>query len=151
MKTYIHYGSKVYDPSRFKEIKNRWCPWNKPQHGTGLWASAVDAEYDWKDWCEDNNFGECIDDESFRFTLKDDTKVFTVKCEEDAKRLLSKTGKFYAYSASLFDGIDFEKLRDFGYDALEIFAGSNRTIYDLFYGWDCDSILILNKDVIVPV
>lgn len=85
MKTYIHYGSKVYDPACFKEIRNQRNPWNKPQHGTGLWASAVDAKYGWKDCCEDEGFSECIDDESFEFTLKGDAKIFTVGCKTDFK------------------------------------------------------------------
>lgn len=70
---------------------------------------------------------------------------------KEAKKIFSKVGEPYTYSISASDCIDFEKLKSLGCDALEIFAGSNRTLYDLFYGWDCDSILILNKDVIIPV
>jgi hypothetical protein len=46
--------------------------------------------------------------------------------------------------------LDFEKLaRD--YDAVEILAGSNVDLYYAFYGWDCDSILIMNPYVIKEI
>lgn len=89
-------------------------------------------------------------------TLKEAKKIFS-KVGEPYTYLISssdcidKFGEPYTYSISASDCIDFEKLKSLGCDALEIFAGSNRTLYDLFYGWDCDSILILNKDVIIPV
>ena len=37
---YIHYGCTSFDKLKFQEIKG------------GLWASPIDAEYGWKDWCE---------------------------------------------------------------------------------------------------
>lgn len=49
---------------------------------------------------------------------------------------------------------DFEKIKDMGIDAIQ-YNLSNDTTKDYFqglyyslYGWDCDSILILNKDCI---
>ena len=47
------------------------------------------------------------------------------------------------------DGIDFESLSK-SYDAIELhLSDSEDNLYMMLYGWDCDSILIMNPDVIV--
>ena len=46
--------------------------------------------------------------------------------------------------------LDFEKITE-NYDAIIINAGSDVLLYHMFYGWDVDSILVLNKDVVIPV
>lgn len=56
-KQYIHYGSDHFSMEKFKEIQNKlndhsWQ--NKPNYG--LWASPVDAEYGWADWCKGEEF-----------------------------------------------------------------------------------------------
>lgn len=40
-----------------------------------------------------------------------------------------------------------------GYDAVELIHGNNygELHFSLFNTWDCDSIVILNKNVIVPI
>jgi len=43
--------------------------------------------------------------------------------------------------------LDFNKLKE-EYDAIEVFISSDSRLYRALYGWDCDSILIMNKDVI---
>ena len=45
--------------------------------------------------------------------------------------------------------IDFSKLQENGIDAVEI--EYNKYTHDAFYGWDCDSICILNPDAIEEV
>ena len=49
---YIHYGSNKFDINIFKKIKNR-PKFVKPEGG--LWASRVETEHGWKDWCITNN------------------------------------------------------------------------------------------------
>ena len=44
MTTYIHYGSKHFDPNKFQPIKNIEC-FVKPEGG--LWASNVASNYGW--------------------------------------------------------------------------------------------------------
>ena len=59
-KTYIHYGHKHFVSNDFVEIKNNM--WNKPIGG--LWASDINAEYGWKNWCKDEEFCECNEENS---------------------------------------------------------------------------------------
>ena len=47
--------------------------------------------------------------------------------------------------------IDFEKLAEQGWDAVEVKISNDMRLYWALYGWDCDSILIMNPDVVVEV
>lgn len=44
--------------------------------------------------------------------------------------------------------VDFEKLIEDGVDAIEFNISNDWDLYMALYGWDCDSTLILNPDVI---
>ena len=46
--------------------------------------------------------------------------------------------------------IDFEKLAS-RYDAIEVLISKDGRLYSALYGWDCDSILILNPNVIITI
>ena len=52
---------------------------------------------------------------------------------------------------------DFEEIMSLGYDAIdyrlsdEVGAFAFDSLYWCLYGWDCDSILILNKDIVIPI
>ena len=74
-KTYIHYGFSNLDKARIKPIQNQpyFC---KPIGG--LWASPVDAKYGWKQWCTDEDFMDCREECSCRFTLRPDANVLTL-------------------------------------------------------------------------
>jgi len=37
------------------------------------------------------------------------------------------------------------------YDGMYVAAGSSEILYYQFYGWDCDSICIFNKNIIIPL
>jgi hypothetical protein len=151
-KKYIHYGSKEFDPNLFEPIKNQ--EFVKPLGG--LWASPVDALEGWKVWCEANDFRECNEENSFTFTLAENAKVLHLyKSSEldDLPKLEFLTG------FTLLDSVllDFEGIKSMGYDAIElhlseeILAEDHRFydgLYWKLYGWDCDSILIMNPEII---
>ena len=145
MKTYIHYGATEYNSERFRPIVNeRGFP--KP-HG-GLWASNIRSEYGWKEWCESENFRECNEDNSFTFTLKPEARVIFVTSMAAIKELprVQEDRIFSGFGKIL---LDFEKMVKMGIDAIEVSITDFPEAYNLFYGWDCDSIVILNKDIVV--
>lgn len=144
-KKYIHYGHKCFDPKLFRKPRNRHG-FSKPSGG--FWASPVDAEFGWKDWCDRNDFRKCCIDCSFTFTLKDDAKVLTIRYTGDAKRLPQRPLDCWPSDWVM---PDFEKLIRDGWDAVELVLSSDEWLYWVMYGWDCDSIVILNPDVIVEV
>lgn len=134
---YIHYGNNKFDKNRFIEIENN--EWVKPIGG--LWASNINAEYGWKDWCKENNFRECKKDNSFKFRLKDGSKVLII---DSASKLLDLPKQETKYNFSWVN-LDFEQIAK-DYDAIEVLISKDSQLYWDLYGWDCDSVLVLNPD-----
>lgn len=148
--TYIHYGADHFDISKFKEVKNEW---HKPKKGTGLWGSPVNAVRSWKNWCEDEHFRECNDDNAFKFIVRNPEKIFFVDSAPAYLNLTKRYGIANGWGTSEYNpyDIDFEKMISDGWDGLEISISDWWKLYDLLYGWDCDSIVIFNKDCIIEV
>lgn len=149
---YIHYGSTAFDPSHGFPIKNEEC-WVKPKGG--LWASRKNASWGWKDWCEEEDFRDCVDTESFSFILKDGATVAVISTLEQLYALpeMSK-GRFSHISYN----IDFEECLKQGIDAIELcwygeeyHANHEDNLHFALYGWDCDSIIILNPDIVLSI
>ena len=138
-KTYIHYGDKLFDNKKFIEIKND--NWVKPYGG--LWASDINAKFGWKDWCKQENFRECNINNSFTFKIKDNAKILVIDSKEKLLEL-PKEDTRYEYS---WVNLDFEKIKK-EYDAIEVLISSDHRLYWDLYGWDCDSILIMNPECI---
>ena len=67
---YIHYGnSKLHEISPIRNEHH----FTKP-HG-GLWASPIDAQFGWKDWCLRENFCTGKLERNFIFKLKPNAKM----------------------------------------------------------------------------
>ena len=149
-KEYIHYGSNKFDIRKFNEFSGRkdeyFTGLNKPAKYIGLWASPVNANYGWKEYVEDNWGEESYRlKNSFKFTLRPDARILTVRCEKDIERYIKYDGCY------IFDGeIDFRRIAR-RYDGMELIHGENWVeLHDsYFYTWDCDSIIIWNPEVIV--
>ena len=145
---YEHYWRKYdtdkYDPERFKPIENE-TRFTKP-HG-GFWACRKDDPDGWFSW-DPEWVGENFEKENpFYFTLSEDARILTLSSTKDL-RGLPKTIDFAprCYIDSCY--LDFEKLSEM-YDAIEV--TNINELYYLLYGWDCNSILIMNPRVIQPV
>lgn len=137
MRKYIHYGHKSFDKDLFTPIVNKR---NSAKPVGGLWASATDADYGWKNWCEDSDFRKCEDENSFIFTLSDNARVLHIDNISDINNL-PKIDSICSWIC-----LDFEKLKE-EYDAIEVKISGNGIYFGL-YSWDCDSILIMNPDII---
>lgn len=140
--SYIHYGSTEFSMDKWEDIKNRQF-FNKPIGG--LWASAEDSNYGWKQWCEDESFRECNADNCFRFDLKENANVFTICNLNDVEKMPSQK------SNGIFMAPDFEEMKSSGIDVIDFRLSDSPELYWALYGWDCDCILVLNPDVIVEV
>lgn len=142
---YIHYGIDRFDPVMFKEIRNREY-FNKPSGG--LWASDVKASFGWRDWCQEEDLIDWLGTSYFLFTLRDDANVIHIRSLDDVGKL-ERNGHFGdMYNVMVFP--DFEWLLKSGVDAVELHLSDCQDLHTALYGWDCDSILILNKDIVVP-
>lgn len=143
---YIHYGHKCFDRSLFRPVKNTMDIFKKPKGG--FWASAIDAEFGWKDWCDDQNFRKCDEENSFRFKLKDGAKVLHINKEDMELPCITREDPT---SHHLFIFPDWEQMVKDGWDAVEVHISECRALYEHLYGWDCDSILVLNPDVVEAI
>lgn len=146
---YIHYGDSKFDESKFITIHNRGFS-NKPIGG--LWASPSDADLSWKDWCEREDFKEYKEGDYFKFKLKDNARILEIKNKKDVDNL-PKLDEGFDLSIINIASIDFEKLAK-DYDAMIVWMYKDNSpamfesMYYLMYGWDCDSILVFNKEMI---
>lgn len=137
---YIHYGADKFDPNKFLEIKNQDSCFTKPKCG-GLWVSPVNAKYGWKEWCNDENFHHSDFNKSFIFSLKENVKICVLRDSYDLKKLPKLKSEIF----NSWYLIDFEKAKE-KYDAIEFYV--NDDLYFKLYGWDCNCVLVLNKECI---
>ena len=153
--SYIHYGSLTFDSARF-EAPDDLVYRNKPSGG--FWASHCKSENSWKKWCEDNNYHKHCDDRvSFYFHLSPEAHILSIATLEDCKRLpRRRTGYEFMRTEPLqIEAINYKECVENGIDAIEykydIASQSEdfEEINSIMWGWDCDSILILNPDIIV--
>ena len=153
---YAHYGDTEYRPELFQPIQNREMV-VKP-HG-GLWASIVGAEYSWKEWCEDNSFHTEELEKCFLFELEEAANILTIRSTQQLDGLPKAEQLFDPRMAELTGWVflDFEKLARDGVDAITVDISGDGSRYRVseglywkLYGWDCDSTIILNKEVIRP-
>ena len=154
MTEYIHYGSDHFDKNKFIPIKNCYFPSVKPEKHSGMWGSPISSKNGWKNWCELNGFDVERLDKSFTFNLKEDSKVLYVRNDNELQDLkllhcFDRLNLYINYGLRDQYCMDFERLLTVHrYDAMEVHVTTNNIYFGL-YGWDCDSILILNPDCVV--
>ncbi len=140
MEKYIHYGSERFDPEKFMPI----CNFTVKPRG-GLWASRIDDKYGWYEWCHREEFRLNTFKKYFEFTLAESAKVLFL---DDPKQLKNLPKIEMRHSLWKENFLDFEELSK-KYDAIEV--TDIGPLYRALYGWDCNSIVIMNPNVIMPV
>ena len=154
-KIYIHYSKDLvtnrFDRTRFKTIDNatRYC--SDIKVSGGLWGSPIGIKDSWKDLCDTGEYRDYNQDASFMFRLKPGNRVLTLKYLGDERGYprycnLDENRKWLDSDRMIFD---YEALLKMGIDAVEV-EDINR-FCDLLPGWDCNSIFVLNPDVIEEV
>lgn len=149
---YEHYfrGEEITEFSRelISPITNLDICSNKPMGG--FWASRCDAEYGWRDWCITTGHKSWADDKPFIFSLTNDARILQIKSNDDMEKLRPyELGSSCGLTVNIATarGYDFERMTK-DYDAIEV---DGYRLYWQMYGWDCESILIFNPDVIEEV
>ena len=137
----IHYGATQYDPKKFLPISDLPLH-NKPKGG--LWTSPVDSKYGWWNWCEDESFGDTT--KSFEVDFKG--TFFVIDSVDDMNKLPWIELKGFSF-------VSFQALcaNCFTYDAIHLTEkGQNETRLTYprsLYGWDCETVLVMNPDSII--
>ena len=158
MKTYITYGKgNKFDKDKLpkvEDLKIELSCLNKVRKT--LWGSPVDANYGWKEWCEDNGFHTELltDDNSFKWTLKPEARILYIEDLGDLEKVPFITKNEYAFMETY---IDFESIIK-SYDAMEICMDEHYIGHMFvskeeiaFNSWDCDSIMVFNREMIIPL
>jgi predicted RNA-binding Zn-ribbon protein involved in translation (DUF1610 family) len=120
----------------------------------GLWASPYTPKGEfissWHEWCYYNQ-PEWIKNDAVILTLKSDAKIYIIDCLRDFEILCENIGFLNFLDLKFLKFLDFEKASTM-YDAIFLTArGQRETRYSIpysLYGWDCESILIMNYDII---
>lgn len=157
---YISYIDEKFNKTHMKTnlnySLNRTYSINKPLNA--FWASREDAEFGWKDWCIDNDCTDWIKNkEIFRFKLSDNAKIFYIETVDDLENIpyyKDQNETDIILKESLY--IDFDKMRQDGYDGIELLDPCIGHIFInpkeiCFNSWDCQSITIWNPDIIVSI
>lgn len=152
---YMHYGDIAFIREKFEPIENRDFS-NKPNGG--LWASSCKVENSWRTWCVENEFKRANLDKYFYFNIVDSANVLRIESLADCKELtLRPVGYMHEeYLNPNNEVIDYRACIERGIDAIEYKydiasqCEDFEEINSIMWGWDCDSILILNPDIIVP-
>lgn len=167
---YRHYGNDHFDPALFKPVKNE-SNFEKPEFGTGFWACPKEdtGYYSWVRFLQETNNIKRSTDIYFDFTLSENAKVVRISKASDflkIKDYISNLDKPYVSESILHEYdfnkvdftviphtiyIDFERLCQDGVDAIELDLNENYWyLHYMLYAWDVNSILIMNKDIIIP-
>lgn len=163
MRKYIHYGNDHFDPMKFKSIRN--CDYDsKPMCGTGFWAAPAEdtSGYDWYTHVKGD---EILCDEkdltiSFTLTVPDNANIVVLRDNMDILALSDYICRYDSLletriqNPSAFPptiSLDFEKMCECGIDGVELDLQDHYDyMHYFFYGWDVNSILIMNKNIIHP-
>ena len=109
--------------------------------------SAENAKHGWKQWCEAEMPDFLKGKVPYVYTLKKNAKILHVWKERDLRGLPLHPNPL---GLAVVDEIclDFEKLSK-NYDAVELHLSDGESgLYHVLYTWDCDSILIMNPDIV---
>lgn len=141
---YIHYGHNKFDISKFNKVVNSNIP-TKPEGG--FWASRIDALFGWKEWCIDRKYKIDLDN-SMVFSLSKDARILII----DNHKILEDLPKNERQQKhiNMCAILDFERLSK-EYDAIEVLISEDDELLYYLYGWDCDSILIMNPNIIEKI
>lgn len=128
---------------------------NKPQ--SAFWGSPVNAHFGWKEWCECEEFGDYDWDNPIYFRLKTNSTILKIDIDDLREEVLGRYVIKDKYSPinSMFENcLDFNKIVEDEIDAVQLMDGRlghyfMANAYEfMFNTWDCESIVVLNKDVI---
>lgn len=147
--TYLEYNN-VFNSDLIETNLESIYPTFKPKRA--FWGSPSDAKFGWKEWCEREDFGNYNFNNPIKWKLKDDARIFNI----DMNAVLNPNTIIKKYVLTNFYGLslDFKHMKNDDIDAIELLdAKVGHEFYNElesgFYGWDCESIVVLNPSKII--
>lgn len=142
--------SRISYPEFMEMWRGRMGYTNKPIFG--LWASPVDSEWGWRNFCMDGGWNLERLTNKFLFKLSPDSKIYVIDNIEDLNAISAFGPDSFGWKT-----INFRKLLNEGYDGLYItrdaahIQDDSKTMLKGLDSWDVESICVFNKDVIIPI
>jgi len=155
---YWYNHGEPFDTNKIQiELGNPEFQWGKPD--LGFWGSPINASYGWKEWCIAEGFGDYDWNNPIYFRLKSNSTILKIDREDLNDDVL---GKYVILDEKMYYAIhreryflDYNKIVEDGIDAVELMDDRIGHLFfhdnayeQIFYGWDCESIVVLNKDVL---
>ena len=145
---YMRKGTTELSRERFGNIKPSRYHWVKPESG-GLWFSEYTPHEkyvsSWQRWCigEMFHYDDVIND-GVTFSISSNARVYVINTAEDFFYLKRK----YAFDHDVYTcRLDWYAISQ-DYDVVYLTKAGIRVNYRNMYGWDLESGVILNFDVI---
>lgn len=129
---------------------------NKPNKA--WWGSPENAEYGWKEWCIDNEFGNYDWEHPIHWRLMPGTNIYRISkldiATSSGVKLLERYLKIYGSHDHGSNHLDFEKMLENDIHAVELLdAGIGHYFMNkyeiMFNSWDCESIVVLDPSKII--
>lgn len=137
----IHYGSEKFEPERFRPIADNH--FMKPLGG--FWGCPIHAERSWPQWCLDEDFHTENLKRSFRFRFEG--RLLIIDGLKDLRKIPWVTPRRYwcfpLFQPLLLLGVDAIWLTERGQYLTRHTHPRN------LYGWDCESVLVMNPETIL--
>lgn len=152
--TFIHYGTGEYKRNLFADLENSTSLSMKNKPIGGFWACELIensfCKSAWEEYVHDCEWDISVLGESFKFKIKEDSKIYIVDNKEDLKYLEDK----YPIENSPLEKICGHKLIDYvemskDYDGLLLTDDGLYENYDKLESWCIESICIFNPDIIL--
>ena len=124
---------------------------NKPKGG--LWSSPYnkDTISGWYQFCKDENFIKGDNSVGVIFSLKEEARIYTIDTKEDLDNLANKYPNDVLEILQEIAGLNFIAVSK-DYDAIYLTdKGQWATRFsrpNTLYGWDCETLLVLNFNAI---
>ena len=105
-----------------------------------LWTSPAGSSHSWAEWCQDN--GHRLNKLAVVVTLDVSLeRALVIDSQADLLKMDWRQDGRYSYP-------DWESMANRGVDVVHLTAnGLNATRYEL-YGWDCESVVVLNSQAV---
>lgn len=123
----------------------------------GLWCSPIGSRFGWMEWCKAENFRQGRYRKPILFEI-DELNMLKIDTYKDIAKLPWTKHPAVIESGideDLLPCIDFEQLVKDGIDSIYLtLSGERETRFTYpknLYGWDCETVLILNEKCIKKV
>ena len=148
--TYLREGV-LFDQSKIVINLDNHCNGCLFKPDKGFWGSPVNAIYGWKEWCENEEFGNYDFNNPVYWTLTSG-KILQVNWDEVENEETSNLTKYITtpYNIDHYTILDWDKMLEDDIVAVQLMNPMIGHIfkYDLeerFNAWDCESIVVLDK------